>query len=61
MRFEVIEAWALCASLGNKTCLVLDQDSLFVPLLGEDKFVSDWNDVGRFLNELPSPHSMELV
>ena len=61
MCFEVIEAWALCASLSNKMCLMLDQNAFFVSFLGEDKFVSNQNDIWGFLNKLPSPHTMELV
>ena len=45
MCFEVIEAWALCASLSNKMCLMLDQNAFFVSFLGEDKFVSNQNDI----------------
>jgi len=61
MRFDIIEAWSLCATFGDEPRFVFEESSFLVPFLGEYKLVCYGYNAGWFVNESPSPHPVELV
>ena len=61
IHFDIIKAWLLCTTFGDKPHFVFEKLSFLVPFLGKYKLVCYGYNAGWFVNKSPSPYPVELV